>query len=250
MMFLKSARHLQRSLLAFTISTGLPAFSLWAGAATASQDSSAPAAANWQSPARLHHGLRSTPGTLTIDANGVEFRSERGLSLKWPFVEIQTFDLVAPRRLVLASYENRGRHFPGNRKFRFDLSSPIPPAVASSLAERVGKPVRNGAPEPQLAGFATIPARHRTSFGGTNGTLRFRDDGIDYLAAGERGGRSWRWSDIQTLANPDPYHFRVAAYRETFEFELKQPMSPELFDHLWDHVYARELNVSPRGKGM
>ncbi len=214
--------------------------------ATWSSRSGESAPVHWQSPARLHHGLRATPGTLIIDANGVEFRSEQRLSHRWPFIEIESFDL-APHRLVLTDYENRGRHRPGDRKFRFDLKTNMPPGVAAELARRVGKPVRNGDPDPSAPSYATIPARHRTHTGGTNGTLRFREEGIDYVTTTNRGGRSWRWSDIQTLANPHPYHLRVGGYRETFDFELKQPLPPELFERLWDKVYARNLSVSPTG---
>lgn len=110
------------------------------------------------------------------------------------------------------------------------------------MAQLVSKPVINGDPASEVQSFASIAARHRTLTDGTNGTLRFHDNGIDYVMAGGQGGRSWRWADIQTLANPDLYHFRVGGYRETFEFELKQPMSRELFDRLWDHVHARDLS--------
>jgi uncharacterized protein (DUF2344 family) len=36
---------------------------------------------------------------------------------------------------------------------------------------------------------------------------------------------------------------RLGGYLETFDFELKQPISADLFDRLWDHLYARDLNV-------
>ena len=66
-----------------------------------------------------------------------------------------------------------------------------------------------------------------------------------------KGARDWRWSDIDTLTNPDPYHFVVTGYRETFDFELKEPMSPALFDQLWDRVYARDFkSMVPRGGGQ
>jgi hypothetical protein len=67
---------------------------------------------------------------------------------------------------------------------------------------------------------------------------------MDYLTTNGQGGRSWRWSDIQTLAKPDPFQLRVNSYRDTFTFELKQPMSRELFDRLWDEIYAHDLNSS------
>ena len=121
-------------------------------------------------------------------------------------------------------------------------------SVAAQLAERVGKPARNGDPDPQEPSLVTIPARHGTRFGAPLGRCA-SDDGIDYVAAGGEGSRSWRWSDIETLANPDPYHFRIGGYRDTFEFELKQAMSQQLFDRLWDRLYGRNLNISPTSGG-
>ena len=201
-------------------------------------------ALNWQSPGRFHHGLKSIPGDLILRGEGIEFRSgTEKFSKRWLFSDVETFDLT-PRRLVITDYENRRHHLPGERRFRFDLGNPIPPAVAAKLAQRVGKPVRNGEPDPKATDLVTIPARHGSRFGGTNGTLRFRDDGIDYEAASGDGSRSWRWSDIETLANPDPYHLRIGGYRDTFEFQLKQPISHELFDRLWDRLYGVNLNIS------
>ena len=213
--------------------------------AQAAQPSDSVQALNWQSPARLHHGLKAIPGNLILRGDGIEFRSGRErFSHRWLYSDVRTFDLTS-RRLVITDYENRHHHMPGERRFRFDLANSLPPPIAAQLAQRVGKPVRNGDPDLQETSLVTIPARHGTRFGGTIGTLRFRDDGIDYVAAGGEGSRSWRWSDIQTLANPDSYHFRIGGHRETFEFELKQPMSQQLFDRLWDRLYARNLNISP-----
>jgi hypothetical protein len=211
---------------------------VWAGQTQAAQNSSV--AVQWQSPARLHRLLGGTRGVLIIDERGVDFRPHKGAPIRWSYENIHSFHLT-PHRLDLESYQNRSWHFPGDRTFHFDLQNTVPPEVAAEFARRVGKPAKNALPEPQASAFATLPARRRTFGGGTNGVLRFRDTGIDYMTTSGRGSRSWRWSDIQTIANPDPYHFRVQGYRETFEFELKQPMSRELFDRLWDAVYARGL---------
>ena len=200
---------------------------------------------DWESQARLHHGLRSSPGTLTLSTDGVEFRPTKGATLHWPFLEIQTFDLLNPRRLIITGYENRSWHGHGERNYHFDLSVAVPPEIAADLARRVAKPVLNEDPNPSATSFATIPARHRTLAGGTNGTLRFGPDGIDYLTTSGKGGRAWRWSDIQTLAKPDPFHLRVNSYRETFAFDLKQPLSRDLFDRLWDEIYAHDLDKNP-----
>jgi hypothetical protein len=205
-------------------------------------------ASAWQSTARLHRVLhKPIAGTLAIDSEGVEFRSDK-FSRRWPVVEIHTFDL-SNRELTLTIYQNRHWHEPGEQRFHFTLEEDLPASVASLLVGKVGRPVRNGDPDVSAPAVAEIPARHATRFGGSNGTLRLRNAGIDYVSSDGRDNHSWRWSDIQTIANPDPYNFRITAYREIVEFELKQPLSRELFDKLWDQLYARDLNLSTGKRG-
>ncbi len=197
---------------------------------------------NWQAPAKWHRTLKKAePGTLLLDANGIEFRSPK-FNHRWKYVDIHTFDL-SRRELTLLTYENRRWHEPGERPFRFTLGAPMPAEVAAQLTERVGKPVRNGQPPPVSAAIEELPAHHRVWSGGSNGVLRFKDDGIDYVTEDGRDSRSWRWADIQTLANPNPYGLRVAAFREIAEFYLKLPLARELFERIWDHLYADGLNL-------
>ncbi len=200
----------------------------------------------WQTAARRRHVLASTAGRIIFNGQGILFTPRNGKPLRWSFIQIHTFR-VTPHELSLTTYSNRVWRLPGEKRFQFELRQPLPPAVAARLAEGVGRPSKNGDPDSRLTSFAAIPARHPTSFGGTNGTLRFHNGGIDYLTPGQRGSRSWRWQDIQTIALADPYRFRVGGYRETFDFELKQPMSHALFDHLWDLLYGRGLQLGVKG---
>lgn len=186
-------------------------------------------------------------GSLTIDSSGIAFQTNTGKTFRWPFREVETFDLTNPRQLVLRSYEIKSWHRPGEKHYAFRLAQPVPPWVAASLAQHVGKPSRNGLSSPDVAAFATIPARHSTRFGGSNGMLRFADTGIEYTTSKIDDSRNWRWSDVRTLANPDPYHLRIDGYRETYDFLLKEPLSRNLFDKLWDYVYAKDLDMSAEG---
>lgn len=192
-------------------------------------------------------GRAARTGVLSIDSSGVTFQFNRGETLRWRFTEIETFDLTNPQQFVLRSYENKSWRRPGEKDYAFRTAEPVPPAVAATLAQNVGKPSRNGLSNPATVSFATTPARHPTHLGGSNGTLRFTDSGIDYVTPKQGDSRSWRWSDIRTLASPDPYHLRVDGYRETYSFLLKEPLSRNLFDKLWDYVYAKDLNVSTEG---
>jgi hypothetical protein len=198
---------------------------------------------HWQTPAQWHRLLKkAVPGTLLLDDDGVEFRSAK-FNQRWAYVEIHGFDL-STRELTVTSYQSRHWHEPGERRFQFTLSEPMPPEIAAQFTERVGKPVRNGVPLPSVVAIAEIPAHHRMWSGGSSGTLRLKDSGIDYVTENGRDSRAWRWADIQTIANPNPYELRVMAYREIVEFDLKQPISRDLFDLVWDHLYAAGLNLS------
>jgi hypothetical protein len=192
-------------------------------------------------------GQASRAGVFSIGSDDVTFRFDSGKTMRWAFLDIETFDLTNSRRLVLRSYENKSWHRPGERDYTFRLAEAVPPRIAAALAQGVGKPSRNGLSRLDVAAFVTVPARHATRFGGSNGTLRFTDRGIGYTASEAGDSRNWRWSDIRTLADPDPYHLRIDGYRETYDFLLKEPLSRKLFDKVWDYVYAKDLNVSAEG---
>jgi hypothetical protein len=200
----------------------------------------------WKTTAHWHRSLKKTlPGTLVVDTDGVAFSSAK-FNQRWAYIEIHSFDL-STRELTITGYQNRHWHEPGEQRFQFTLSEPMPPEIAAQLTEHVGKPVRNGIPLPGVAAMAEIPAHHRMWSGGSNGTLRLKDDGIDYVTENGRDSRTWRWADIQTIANPNPYELRVTGYREIVEFDLKQPMSRDLFEVMWDRLYAAGLNLSAAG---
>jgi hypothetical protein len=41
----------------------------------------------------------------------------------------------------------------------------------------------------------------------------------------------------------------VEGYRETFEFDLKQPLERTVFEQMWDRLYGAELNLAAGGGG-
>ena len=203
------------------------------------QANSSAVVARWDTQAREHRTrpLTKVHGTLTVDEKGVEFRASDGHSEQWTFEEIHTA-FLAPQRLDLETYQNRSWHRPGEQRFRFDLTKPLPPAVAAALAARIGRPVQNADPDPSAPAVASILVRHRTLTRGTNGVLRFRTGGIDYISRSRKDSRSWRWADLQTLSDPDPYHLFIFGYRDTYTFDLKAPLARALFNRATDEIYA------------
>jgi len=201
----------------------------------------------WKTPARLYRKFSKATGTLVVDAHGISFQPDKGPALNWPFAEIETL-FLGSRKLSVKTFEPRGWPRPGTRQVDFDIQSNIPPAIAAHLAERVQKPSRNGDPVEKRAAFASLPAHHRSSWGGgSNGVLRFHDGGIDYVSQTGKDGRSWRWTDIQTLTSSDPFHLIVFGYVETYSFDLKHPLQQKIYDRLTDEIYRHhdELRDTP-----
>lgn len=198
----------------------------------------------WETQARKHRTPPETKvrGTLAVDEKGVEFRSENGREQRWTLADIQSA-FIAPHRLVLKTYQNRSLHRPGVQRYEFDLTEAVPAPVAARLAAGVGRPLQNAVTDSEAPAVASIPAHHRTLTGGTNGVLRFRTDGIDYVTNTKEDSRSWRWEDLQTLSGPDPYHLFVFGYRDTYTFDLKAPLSRDLFDRATDAIYAHNASI-------
>ena len=191
----------------------------------------------WQSPAKLHRIVGSEKGDVRIGEDGIEFQPRKGNALKWRFLDIQTFTLSS-HSLVIKTYQDRKKHLPGMQRYRLKLDQAVPPAVASELAQEVRRPSQNEVPEPATRCIVIIPAHHRTSTGGTNGVLRFRDDGIDYVTSIAGDSRSWRWADLETVSEADPYHLLVFGYRDSYTFDLKKQLSRSLFNHVSDEIWA------------
>ncbi len=185
-------------------------------------------------------------GTLLIDQTGVEFRAANGHSLRWTFGEIRTV-FIAPHRLVVETYLNRSLHRPGERKYRLDFTQALPPDVAESVAGAVGRPSQNADLAMDAPAIVTIPVRHRAFASGTNGVLRFRQDGIDYVTTSREDSRSWRWADLQTLSDPDPYHLFIFGYRDTYTFDLKAPLSRKLLDWAADEIFMHNKPINEPG---
>ena len=203
----------------------------------------------WESPARLRHGMFGhTSGTLRADARGIEFVPEKGASKRWTVTEIKSLDLQT-HRLILVGYDNRGWHRAGTLQFEWELTKDITTALAASLTGDLGRPSRNRLPDPEAPMTIVVAVRRSGHFGGSNGVLRIREQGIDYVTAQPGESRSWRWVDLQTLSNPDPYHLFVFGYRDTYAFELKAVLSREVLNHASDEIWAHNENAMRSGRG-
>jgi hypothetical protein len=197
---------------------------------------------SWRSPAKLHKTFGKKKGEILIEDGGVRFQPSEGSALIWPFLDIQTFSLL-PHKLVIKTYKNRADHLPGMQRFRFELTQDLPPTVAAELARGVARPSQNGVPNPAISSLTEIPAHHRTGTGGTNGMLRFREDGLDYITSSSGDSRSWRWADLQVLSSLSPYVLLVSGYRDFYTFDLKKPLSRAVLDRSTNAISSHDVDT-------
>src|SRR5689334_16687626 len=119
----------------------------------------------WEVAAKWHRlAKHPVAGRLVMDDSGVEFQSA-AFKQRWPYQEIQSFELTG-KDLTVIGYQSRPWREPGVRRFHFTLEEAMPPDVAARLTDSVGKPSRNGAPEPGAGAIAEIAAHRRQWSGG------------------------------------------------------------------------------------
>jgi hypothetical protein len=89
-----------------------------------------------------------------------------------------------------------------------------------------------------------MPARHRHSFGGCQGTIRIYGDRVVYESARPENSGLWRWTDIRAISRTNPYQLSITSYEpkmggptKTYNFDLKERMSDAVYDYLWSRIY-------------
>ncbi len=161
---------------------------------------------------------KDEPGQLRIDDSGVNYRSANGkTSITLPFIDVREMDVADPSLRSPRSPEDNDR-------------------LAQFLSERLRRPLltsRSTASKPEFE----IPAYHRHTLNGCNGTLQITPEGIRFLSTREDHSRTWMYSEIQTFGGSDPFSFRVTTLAETFTFDLKDRLPKDAYDFVWQRVY-------------
>ena len=186
--------------------------------------------------------LRNQPGELHIDAQGVSFLSKDGktnISIKMQ--DLRTATVANPRDLRFETYEVSKWKPIERREYTFRASSDAPlDSIAQFLAGQVQRPVVGHYWD---GSQFEVPAFHRRSFGGADGTLRIGEESIQFLSDKEADARTWLYRDIETIGRPDSFRFRVTTSRETYVIELKGKLPEAAFDLAWSKVYNLERSA-------
>lgn len=193
---------------------------------------------------------RGEPGKLEIDQSGISYESKNGkTSLQVPLANIWEADISDPGSIAIETFD-RGKLTLGQRTtYRFRLrAAPDRQALARFFAERLQRPVIG---QYSIAGPAPfeIPAYHRHVLGGNHGTIRIGTGAIEFISEKPKDSRTWPYPDIETIGSPDPFHFRVTSFAETYTFDLKERLPERAYDFAWQRVY-QPLGKNPGSRAQ
>jgi len=188
---------------------------------------------------RLRPLHRAEPGRLKIDGSGVSYESDNGKTkFHLTFENIREADVSDPKLVRIETYDILKRRIGGRREYTFRLREGTHAEnLTRFFSEQAKRPVA-GVYEVAAPAMFTVPAYHRRSLGGVHGKIEIGPEAIRFVAEKPADSRTWLYRDIESIGNPDPFHFRVSTYSETYMFDVKERLAPEAYEYAWQRVYG------------
>lgn len=186
---------------------------------------------------RHRHRLGSCQGPLRIETNGITYETPHVKHARtWTFRDIRHATFVSKTRLALRTHGT-----PEMWEFRL-REGEWSAATYRLFAERVERGATSRILFPAAPVLYELPARHLHWRGSCEGTLRIGAKEIVYDTADAEDRRIWRARDLRSFGSASPYDLRLTTEEETFNFDLKQALPREVYDHFWRTIYEKERN--------
>ena len=206
--------------------------------------------------------LGHAEGELIISAERVEYRAKKEKEGRvWAYKEIKLFEILSPTRVRVLTYEDGSRwKLQKDREFTFDIvGAELTQEVSDFLRARISRPFVTSFTGEGGETLAQIPVKHLQRFGGDQGVLKVYRDRLVYEAKDRSNSRSWRWTDIRSVGRTDTFRFEVLTYEpqlggpdRSFNFSLKEPMTDETYDLIWNLVFRPKplIKVEEKSRKM
>ena len=180
---------------------------------------------------RHEHLRKGCAGVMTVDENGVAFTGAKKHVWKWKYEDIQELRL-APESIYILTYKDSKLRLGEDRAYNFTGKIPAEELYAL-LRERMDQ--RFVAEVGEAVGLPTwsAPVKHLRRTTGSEGTLAFGAEAIVYSTPAKAESRTWRYSDIESIASSGPFQLTITTLEKGFNFQLKQPITEARYNQLW-----------------
>lgn len=181
---------------------------------------------------------RREHGRLEISGSGFHYRSDRGkTAIDIPFSNVFKADVSDPKVIRIETFDIVKRRVLRRDSHVFRLAADKHgEALARFLSASIQRPiigVHGQVSEPVTA----IRAYHRHRLGGCHGTVRIDAAGVRFDSDQPGESRTWLYREIETVGTMNSFHFRVTTLQETFNFDLKERLSPDVYDAAVRRIY-------------
>ena len=94
-----------------------------------------------------------------------------------------------------------------------------------------------------------LAVKHLEILKGSQGRLQFSDNGVVFRASNDRGSRSWRYEDLESISSGSLYDLTLTTYeqqrfhyasRRVYNFQLKDSLPRDTYDALWRFLHEKK----------
>jgi hypothetical protein len=178
-----------------------------------------------QFPVHHEHFHKFCAGTLTVDEKGITFQGPKQHVWTWPYQEIQQLTLTS-QSIHILGYKDSSLKLGKDEAYTFTGTIPAAALYTRWSAALDQRFFAEAGRTTEQTGVA-FPAKLLGLTKGTQSTLTFAPDVVTF------GPRTWRYTDIQSIASSGPFQLSITTLEKQFRFQLKQPITEATYNQLW-----------------
>jgi hypothetical protein len=185
-------------------------------------------------------------GAMTVDETGVSFTGANKHAWSWKYEDIQQLRL-APESIYILTYKDSKLRLGKDRAYNFAGKIPagdLYPLLKDRMDQRFVAEVGQAIVVCGLPTFS-LPVKHLRPITGSEGTLSFTANAIVYSTPTKAESRTWRYSDIDTIASSGPFQLTITTLEKAFNFQLKQPITEARYNALWLQIEKTNGRIQP-----
>lgn len=190
---------------------------------------------------RHEHLRKGCAGVMTVDENGASFTGAKKHAWRWKYEDIQELTL-APESIYILTYKDSKLRLGTDRGYTFTGKIPAEELYAL-LRERMDQRFVAALGEVSGPVSFSLPVKHLRPMVGSEGTLAFGADAIVYSTPAKAESRTWRYSDIESIASSGPFQLTITTLEKGFNFQLKQPITEARYNQLWLQIEKKNGRI-------